>query len=84
MLSAMSSFIIEYVQLKIGRAFDIDDIILNVIGGLLGYLIYIGLQSIKKHMPKFLDNNVFYGIISIVLLLGICYLFFHYIGFGWF
>ncbi len=84
MISAMSSFIIEYVQLKIGRAFDIDDIILNVIGGLLGYLIYTGLVSIKKHMPKFLDNNLFYGIIAIVLLLGISYLFFHYIGFGWF
>lgn len=84
MMSGLISFIIEYVQRKIGRSFDIDDIILNVLGGLIGYLIYVGLKAIKKHMPKFLDNSIFYAIISIVVLLGLSYLFFRYIGFGWF
>ncbi len=34
------SLVIEAIQLKIGRAFDIDDILLNMIGGLFGYFIY--------------------------------------------
>ena len=33
---------VELVQLKIGRSFDVDDIILNVLGGMIGYLLYIG------------------------------------------
>ena len=70
--------------LRIGRSFDIDDIILNVLGGLIGYFIYIGLTKVKKHLPKFLDNNLFYGIISVVILILVSYLFFHFIGLGWF
>ena len=34
------SLCIEVVQYFIGRAFDIDDLILNFVGGLLGYLLY--------------------------------------------
>lgn len=34
------SSLIETFQLLIGRVFDIDDIILNVIGSLVGYLLY--------------------------------------------
>ena len=40
-ISAVTSGVIEYTQLKIGRTFDIDDIILNVVGGFIGYLIFI-------------------------------------------
>ena len=83
-MSGIISFIIERVQLRIGRSFDIDDIILNVIGGIIGYFIYKGLVKIKKHLPKFLDNNLFYGIISVVILILVSYLFFHFIGLGWF
>ena len=34
------SVVIELIQLKIGRAFDVDDIILNMVGSLSGYFIY--------------------------------------------
>ena len=34
------SVVIEFIQLKIGRAFDVDDIILNMFGGMLGYYLY--------------------------------------------
>ena len=36
----LTSLSIEFIQFFIGRAFDIDDIILNFIGGLLGYILY--------------------------------------------
>ena len=39
-LTLIASVAIEIVQLAIGRVFDVDDIILNVCGGLLGYFIY--------------------------------------------
>lgn len=34
------ALIIESIQLKIGRAFDVDDIILNMVGSLVGYYFY--------------------------------------------
>lgn len=34
------SFLIEFVQYFIGRSADIDDIILNTLGGVLGYFIF--------------------------------------------
>ena len=36
-LSLFVSFIVEIIQYRIGRVFDVDDIILNVIGGIIGY-----------------------------------------------
>lgn len=39
-LALIVSVVIELIQLKIGRAFDVDDIILNMVGSLLGYFLY--------------------------------------------
>ena len=64
-----TSVVVEFVQLQIGRSFDIDDVLLNVIGGLLGYLIYIGMSAISKHLPAFFKSNVFYNLLYIVLLI---------------
>ena len=36
----LSSLVIEFVQHFIGRSFDVDDIILNVVGGIIGFLLY--------------------------------------------
>ena len=40
MLTIIASVSIETVQLVIGRVFDVDDIILNLLGGIFGYVIY--------------------------------------------
>ena len=39
-ITLIVSIVIELIQLKIGRAFDIDDIILNMGGSIIGYYIY--------------------------------------------
>lgn len=39
-LTLIVSIVIELIQLKIGRAFDVDDIILNMVGSFLGYFLY--------------------------------------------
>ena len=60
---------IELLQDYIGRVFDIDDILLNLIGGLLGYLVYDAFNKIKENLPSFLKKNYIYNIIVIVLMI---------------
>ncbi len=67
-VSLLSSAVIEVVQHYIGRSFDVDDIILNVVGGVIGFLIYISLNAIRNHLPKFMRKDWFLNIISIVVL----------------
>ncbi len=38
--SLFVSLIVETIQYRIGRVFDIDDVILNLVGGILGYYLY--------------------------------------------
>lgn len=39
-LSAGVSCLIEFLQLFLGRSVDVDDVILNTLGGLLGYVLF--------------------------------------------
>ncbi len=36
----ITSLTVEVTQLSLGRVFDVDDIILNIVGALLGYVLY--------------------------------------------
>lgn len=75
-LSIIVSLAIEVTQLLIGRVFDIDDIILNICGGLCGYFMYRFLVTIKNHLPKFLKNDVAYNVVIIIAIsLAIWYLY---------
>ena len=44
----ITSLSVEIIQSFIGRSFDVDDIILNIIGGYIGYLFYIISSKILK------------------------------------
>lgn len=75
-LTIIASLTIEVVQYYIGRVFDIDDIILNVLGGIVGYLLYIGLMAIKGKLPKFMKSDAFINLVVIILvILIICFSF---------
>ena len=67
-VSFITSFIVEFLQVKLGRSFDVDDIILNVLGGIIGYFLYRGLNSIRTHLPKFLQKDFIYDILCIIIL----------------
>lgn len=67
-LTLITSFTIEIVQYYIGRVFDIDDIILNVIGGIVGFLLYIGLDAIKKRIPNFFKSDWFLNLLIILVI----------------
>ena len=68
LLSMLVSTSIEVIQGYIGRVFDIDDIILNVIGSIIGFLIYKLFNKIKYRLPKILRNTIFYSIIILILI----------------
>ena len=70
MLVLVTSLAIEIVQMMIGRVFDVDDIILNLIGGALGYLIYKLLKRIGEKLPKFCSSTWFLNALMIIALIG--------------
>ncbi len=74
-ISTLISLTAELIQFKIGRAFDIDDIILNVIGAILGFICYKGLRCIKRKLPSILKNNIFYNLLAIIVLIVMILLF---------
>jgi glycopeptide antibiotics resistance protein len=70
LLTFVTSLTIEITQLSIGRVFDIDDLMLNLIGGLMGFYLYRILHNLKEKLPRFLKHDLFYNVI-VVILLGI-------------
>jgi len=70
-LTLLTSCAIETVQLIIGRVFDIDDIILNVLGGFLGYLIYYVIKRIWNKLPEALKSELFLNVLAVIILMFI-------------
>jgi len=68
-LTFISSVSIEIVQNLIGRVFDVDDIILNLLGGMVGAGIYIMLDKLRDKLPSVLNKAWFMNLIIILLLL---------------
>ncbi len=76
LISIISSLTAELIQFKIGRAFDVDDIILNTVGAIIGFLCYLFINYIKEKLPKKLQNNIFYNILAILVLIIIILVFY--------
>ena len=65
----ITSLSIEIVQMSIGRVFDVDDILLNVLGGIIGYYIFIFLKLISESLPSFFKKEWVLNVASIILLI---------------
>lgn len=74
-LTIIASGTIETVQYYIGRVFDIDDIILNLLGGIIGFLIYIGIDAIRNKVKVLKNDTVLDILIIIILVLAMIYSF---------
>ncbi len=70
-LTLVISLTIELVQMSIGRVFDVDDIILNTIGGFLGFNFYLFFKNISDIVPSFFKNEIFLNTITAIFLLGL-------------
>lgn len=75
LLSLIASLTIETTQLLIGRVFDVDDIILNIVGGLIGFGLYYILDKFSDQLPPLLKKPLLYNIIiSVLIIFGIIYI----------
>lgn len=80
LITAIASLTIESIQMFIGRSFDIDDIILNCVGGICGFLLFIGLSAIKRHLPRFLQRDAVYNILTAILIVFIIIYILRFLG----
>lgn len=69
LVTFITSLTIELVQMFIGRSFDVDDVLLNCVGGIVGFLLFIGLSAIKRHLPKFLQRDLVYNILTGIIII---------------
>ena len=75
--SLFVSIIVEIIQYRIGRVFDIDDVILNLVGGLLGYLLYrlayyvLNETKIKKIKEPLCNLVLIIAMIGLALYMGV-------------
>jgi glycopeptide antibiotics resistance protein len=71
-LTLIVSIVIELIQLKIGRAFDVDDIILNMVGSLLGYFVYRLMDKIFGDLSDNIKGAfIVIGILTSIVILAI-------------
>lgn len=77
-LSFLVSCSIEFAQSIIGRTADVDDVILNTMGGVLGYLIYKFFKNVSLKLPEFVKSNFFLDMLSLIFILVIIYLAFKF------
>ena len=74
MLCLIATLCIESIQYYIGRVFDIDDIMLNVLGGFIGCLLFVALAAIKNKLPKFMRSDGFLNFLFIlIIILGVIF-----------
>lgn len=72
--SLIVSTTIEFVQKQIGRSFDIDDILLNTIGCIIGFLIY----KLYSKIPENFKKTWIYNLICVLILVIIVLLYFYW------
>lgn len=71
-LTLIVSVVIEFIQLKIGRAFDVDDIILNMVGGMLGYYLYRLMDRIFGDLSDTIKGTfIVIGILVSIVIIAI-------------
>lgn len=83
LITLITSSTIEIVQRHSGRVFDIDDIILNLVGGILGYLIYFICKTLSSKLPSIFRNDTFINILVIIIIVLIILFAFNINVFFW-
>ena len=67
-ISLVVTLCAEGMQYYLGRVFDIDDVILNLLGGFLGSLLFILFDTIRGKLPKFMRSDGFLNFVIIVIV----------------
>lgn len=75
LITVFISVVIEGIQLKIGRAFDVDDILLNMVGGLFGYFLYRLVDKVFGNLSETVKGTlVIVGFLTLCVMLVILYI----------
>ena len=70
-IAFITSLSIEVIQFLIGRVFDVDDIILNILGCILGFEIYKLFNNFGSKLPAFFKKDIVWDIVSVLVLGGL-------------
>lgn len=71
LFTLLISLTVETTQLYIGRAFDVDDILLNVLGGIIGYAVYsLVSKVIFKKLSKE-TKDIIIAFLLVIVVMGI-------------
>ena len=73
-VTLITSITIETIQMFVGRSFDMDDIILNVAGGMLGYLLYQVTSKLMTKYPDRFKNHLFLNLICILIIIALVFI----------
>lgn len=68
-ITFITSLLIEIIQMNIGRSFDIDDIILNILGAIIGWASFKLLHYICSKIPSSWPQNIIKAIFFAVIIL---------------
>lgn len=77
LIGLITSFSIEIIQFSIGRVYDIDDVILNVIGCVLGFVGYLMFKKFNDKLPSLFHKDIFWDIFSILVFGGMIWFLIH-------
>ena len=69
LITLLVSLCAEGIQYHVGRIFDVDDIILNVLGGFLGYLLFVAFSAIRGKLPRFMKSDGFLNFLVILIVI---------------
>ena len=70
-VGALTSLIIEILQMFGGRYAEIDDFLINTFGAISGYIIYVCVHELKKNRKKSVAYFISLCIASIIVFVGI-------------
>lgn len=67
----ITSFSIEIIQMFIGRSFDVDDIMLNIVGGIIGFILFYLVNKIVNRFKKNKIINISLFLIFILVVISL-------------
>jgi glycopeptide antibiotics resistance protein len=81
-LCILTSLTIEFTQVIIGRVFDVDDLLLNCLGGILGFGFFRIADNLQDKAPKFLKKDIFYNLFVLLFIAVIILYLFNLVSVG--
>lgn len=70
---------IEFAQSAIGRTADIDDVILNTLGSIIGYMLYKIFNKFYSGLPNIMKNSLVLDFLALLMVSLIIFLLYYFL-----